>query len=130
MQIKSIGSIGGFTLFSIVSIVRGINLPAQQQNMFILIWLFILFPIAGLISAIPLGHAQVGLWRAGAYALYTALFSQFTYWIAFQSLDGESFLMTCALTIIGLGIGDLIYEHQQQHKQKQKCISSQHTSKK
>ena len=117
MQINPIVSVSGFTLFSVLSIIWGINLPEQQLNIFNLIWLFILFPAAGLISGIPLGYTQIGFWRAAAFTLYTAIFSQLTHWIVFQSLDGESFLMTCALTIIGLGIGDLIHERRQ-HKKK------------
>lgn len=130
MQRKSIISIGGFTLFSILSAVRSVNLPEQQQQNFVLLWLFILFPIAGLLSAISLGYYQIGMPKAGVYSVYTALMGQFSHWIVFQSLDGESFLMTCAVTVIGLGIGDLLFEKRQKSQKQQIAINIQQTPEK
>lgn len=129
MQRKAIIAVGGFTLFSILSAVRSINLPQQQQQSFVLIWLFILFPIAGLLSAIPLGYCQIGIPKAGVYSVYTALMGQFSHWIVFQSLDGESFLMTCAVTVIGLGIGDLLFEKRQKSQKRQISMNSRQTPK-
>ena len=129
MQRKAIIAVGGFTLFSILSAIRSINLPQQQQQSFVLIWLFILFPIAGLLSAIPLGHCQIGILKAGAYSVYTALMGQFSHWIVFQTLDGESFLMTCAVTVIGMGIGDLIFEKRQKSPRRQISMNSRQTPK-
>jgi len=130
MQRKSIISIGGFTLFSILSAVRSVNLPEQQQQNFVLIWLFILFPIAGLLSAISLGYCQIGIPKAGIYSVYTALMGQFSHWIVFQSLDGESFLMTCALTVIGLGIGYLIFEQQKKSRNREIIMNGRQTPEK
>ena len=130
MQRNSTIFVGGFTLFSILSAIRSINLPEQQQQSFVVIWLFILFPIAGFLSAIPLGYNQIGIVKAGTYSVYTALMGQFSHWIVFQSLDGESFLMTCALTIIGLGIGDLFFEKRQKIQDRQIMTNSRQTPKK
>lgn len=130
MQRYSTLSIGGFTLFSLLSAICSINLPVQQQQNFVVIWLFILFPAAGFFSAIPLGYNQIGLVKAGIYAVYTAWMEQFSHWIVFQHLDGESFLMTCALTIIGLGIGDLFYEKHHKNQIRQLLMNRHQTPQK
>ena len=78
--------------------------------------MFILLPLAALISAIPVGCRKKSFRYGAFYAVYAALIGELSYLAAFHSFDGESFLMTASTAVIGFGLGGLIRKKQKQRR--------------
>lgn len=98
----------GYTLLSVLLGILGMLTPLEGKAAFSLVGLYILQPLAALLSAGPFGfHACSGLISA-LYTAYAAFLNQAVHWAAMGNLDAEALLITGALTIVGIGLGDYL----------------------
>ena len=98
----------GYTLFSVLLGILGMLTPPEGKAAFSLVGLYILQPLAALLSAIPFGfHACSGPVSA-LYTAYAAFLNQAVHWAAMGNLDAEDLLITGAFTIVGIGLGDYL----------------------
>ena len=104
-----------YTIFAIFSTLYG-GSPSVDTKHFLILWVFILLPLAALISAIPVGYRKKSFRYGAFYAIYAALIGELSYLAAFHSFDGESFLMTVSMAVIGVGLGGLIRKKQKQRR--------------
>lgn len=98
----------GYILFSIILAVWGQLISPESKTVFSIIGLYLVQPLAAMISAIPFGIQARGSGTLALYTGYTIIIGQAVYWTVFRHMDAEAMLITGALTIVGIGIGNYI----------------------
>lgn len=96
------------TLFCVLLGIAGILTPQESSAAFILIGLYIVQPLAAMFSAVPFGFYTCGGVISSLYTVYTAAINQAVFLAVFGYMDAEALLITAALTVVGIGLGDYL----------------------